>query len=320
MDTPGQMSLSRKMISGLTEANIVVLLLDVRDVDMRGYEFYFTLLNLLKTQYVILAVNKMDLVAFDQKKYQAFLNKIKQHCALDKNLHVLPIAALTGENIFHKSRKMPWHNGKSLYGILKEAVAAQIKIQQDNFLMPVQSSVLSEDRNASLGRIEGGSLRKGEEVEIFAGGKFLPKQKCSAILIGQKKVTKALEGDNVAVFLEKNSKIARGSVMLKDKKHIRATNKIRVWLFVAQNFSLDSKNLSLRWLTATEKITNLRIIKTTSLKHGQDELKSDMQKKKINQNEFIEAELELDKNIVNIKMKIAIVDKRGDILAVGGII
>ncbi len=165
-DTPGHEQYTRNMITGGSTANLAIILVDARTGVVTQTRRHTFLVSLLGIKHVVLAVNKMDLVDFDQ----AVFNKIREEyqqliSQLDiQDVSYFPLSALEGDNVVEKSKRTPWYDGPALLDFL-ETVPIHLDRNMTDFRFPVQYVLRPNlDFRGFCGKIASGVVRKGDEV------------------------------------------------------------------------------------------------------------------------------------------------------------
>ncbi|MGX3097619.1 sulfate adenylyltransferase subunit CysN [Helicobacter sp. 23-1046] len=232
-DTPGHEQYTRNMATGASTADIAVILLDARKGVLTQSKRHSYIVSLLGIKHIIVAVNKMDLMEYSNevfesivRDYKAIIQQLAYHS--DIVFDFIPISALQGENILHKSEKIAWYKGKSLMEILDSAKIH--KRQSQNFILPVQFvNRPNLDYRAFCGNIESGEIKVGDSIVA------LPSNKTSKIkaIVSQdiadldcKKFDKKALGavksagfpQSVSLVLEDEIDITRGDIIAK-KEH-----------------------------------------------------------------------------------------------------
>jgi bifunctional enzyme CysN/CysC len=175
-DTPGHIQYTRNMVTGASTANLALVLVDVRNGLVEQSRRHAFLASLLRVPHLVLCVNKMDLVDYDEEafervreEFRAFATKLQI-----PDLTVIPISALKGDNVVQRSATMPWYDGPSLLHHLEE-----LHIASDRNLIDVRFPVQyvirpKSDRNHDYrgygGLVAAGVLKKGDEVMVLPSG------------------------------------------------------------------------------------------------------------------------------------------------------
>ena len=168
-DTPGHEQYTRNMVTGASTANLAVILADARTGIITQTRRHSFLISLLGIKHIILAVNKMDLVDYDQQvfddicqEYGEFVTRLKI-----PDLHFIPLSALKGDNVVEKSAKMPWYTGQPLLEILESIYITSDRNFID-FRFPVQYVQRPDaDFRGFSGQVAAGVVRAGDEIMVL---------------------------------------------------------------------------------------------------------------------------------------------------------
>ena len=175
-DTPGHVQYTRNMVTGASTADLALVLVDARKGILEQSRRHAIIASLLRIPHMVLCVNKMDLVDFDQDLFNAIKDEFHAFAAkLDVvDLAVIPISALEGDNVVNHSQNMPWYEGGSLLHHLEEVfIASDRNLRDPRF--PVQyvlrpQSGLHRDYRGYAGTVAGGILKPGDEVVVLPSG------------------------------------------------------------------------------------------------------------------------------------------------------
>jgi bifunctional enzyme CysN/CysC len=172
-DTPGHEQYTRNMATGASTADLAVILIDARHGVMTQTKRHSFIVSLLGIRHVIVAVNKMDLVDFNEAAYDRICADFSTFARrLDlPDLYFIPLSALNGDNVVDRSENMPWYNGGTLMNRLESVYIGSDRNLQD-FRMPVQwVNRPNLDFRGFCGTIASGIIRKGEEVMVMPSKK-----------------------------------------------------------------------------------------------------------------------------------------------------
>jgi bifunctional enzyme CysN/CysC len=170
-DTPGHEQYTRNMVTGASGADLAVILVDARHGVLTQTKRHSFLVSLLGIRHVVLAVNKMDLVNFDQSVFDSVVTDYQSFISTLGITDVTPIAisALNGDNLVMRSKAMPWFTGPTLFEYL-ETVEIQ-RPQSNTFRMSVQwVNRPNLDFRGVSGQIVGGSVRPGDAITVLPSG------------------------------------------------------------------------------------------------------------------------------------------------------
>lgn len=217
-DTPGHIQYTRNMVTGASTANVALILIDARKGVVEQTFRHSFIASLLQIPHIIVCVNKMDLVGYDQHVFENTVNHYRDFAAkMDvKDIRFIPISALHGDNVVNRSENMPWFNGATLLHSLENIHVGSDQSHLDA-RFPVQTIIRPHsdkfhDFRGYAGRIAGGVFRKGEEVVVLPGG-F--KSKIKSIYIGEEEKTEAFPPMSVTMTLEDDIDISRGDMLVK---------------------------------------------------------------------------------------------------------
>lgn len=220
-DTPGHIEYTRNMVTGASTADAAIILVDARNGIIEQTKRHSYIASLLKIDYVVVAINKMDLVDFSEEVY----NKIKEeyvHIAellhLEK-VYFIPISALKGDNVVNASEHTPWYKGETLLHLL-EQIPLKEGLENQPFRFPVQYVVRPQtaewpDYRAYAGRIASGTVKVGDEVTILPS---FTKSKISRIDEGTNQLSEAQAPQSVNLSLEDDVDVSRGSQIVKSNE------------------------------------------------------------------------------------------------------
>ena len=173
IDAPGHAEFLRNMITGASQADAAVLIIDalegVRDQTRRhGY-----LLHLLGVKQVCVVINKMDRVDFSQPRFEEIKREISEHLTgLGVTpAAVIPISARDGDGVAHNTLRIAWYNGPTVVGAL-DTLTPTRALTELPLRLPVQAIYKFDDRRIIAGRIEAGQLSPGDEIVIMPAGKI----------------------------------------------------------------------------------------------------------------------------------------------------
>ena len=163
-DTPGHEQYTRNMATGASTAELAIILIDARKGVLTQTRRHSRIVAMMGVRHVVLAINKMDLVAFDQTIFDRIDNEYREFCAPlgFATIQSLPLSALDGDNVVGKSPRMPWHVGPTLMQYLN-SVEVSPSTSARPFRMPVQFvNRPNQDFRGFCGRVADGEVRAGD--------------------------------------------------------------------------------------------------------------------------------------------------------------
>lgn len=226
-DTPGHEEYTRNMAVGASFADLAVILVDASQGVLVQTRRHARICRLMGIRYFVFAVNKMDLIDYDETKFKAIEEQIAELSKELKleNVKIIPLSATEGDNVTVKSDKIGWYKGEPLLEYL-ENVDIDLDTEQ-GFYMPVQRVCRpNSDFRGFQGQIESGSVNVGDEIiALPSNEKIHVKQ----ILAAAKDVQTAYKGQPVTITLDKEVDVSRGCVLVKDTD-LAAYKKLTVML------------------------------------------------------------------------------------------
>ncbi len=228
-DTPGHVQYTRNMVTGASTADLGLVLVDARQGMTEQSRRHAVLLSLLRVPHMVLAVNKMDLVGYDQgvfdkiqEEFTSFTSKLTV-----PDLEVIPISALAGDNVVTRSENMPWYQGSSLLHHLETVYVASDRDLIDTRL-PVQFVVRPKsdafhDYRGYAGQVAGGVLRKGDEVMVLPSGLT---STIEGIDLFDQEIDEAFPPMSVTVRLSDDLDVSRGDMICRPKNAPRVSQDI----------------------------------------------------------------------------------------------
>jgi bifunctional enzyme CysN/CysC len=216
-DTPGHEEYTRNMATGASTADIAIILVDAEQGVLTQTRRHSFIVSMVGVKKVLLAINKLDLVDYSEEVYNNIVSEYQEFANNALNIDSItpiPISALMGDNVVHKSQNTPWYNGQTIMQYLETVEVHDQKISQ-SFRMPIQwvNRPNSEFRGFS-GLIASGKIKSGEEVKILPGGK---KSSIKDIVTWSGNLESASAGQSVTVTLDDEIDISRGDVMISAK-------------------------------------------------------------------------------------------------------
>ncbi|MDG1008301.1 MAG: sulfate adenylyltransferase subunit CysN [Alphaproteobacteria bacterium] len=217
-DTPGHEQYTRNMVTGASTADLAVLLVDARQGILTQTRRHAYLVHLLGIKHIVLAVNKMDLVDFDQARFDEIVADFADFAA-SLNLVpplAIPISGLAGDNITDKSPHTPWYQGPALLPHLETVELAEDAAQNAAFAMPVQwVNRPNLDFRGFSGRLAGGTVKPGDKIRIVPSGKTSTVKEIVTMASDGTLATlpEAVAGQSVTLTLSDEIDCSRGDVI-----------------------------------------------------------------------------------------------------------
>ena len=217
-DTPGHIQYTRNMVTGASTANLAILLVDARNGVVEQTCRHAFIATLLKIQHLIVCVNKMDLVDYDEAAYRKVENDFRRFASrLDvADVRFIPISALLGDNVVDRSENMPWYGGAPLLETLETVYIGDAQNHVDA-RFPVQWVIRPQsdehhDFRGYAGRVASGVFKPGDEVTVLPSG-FTSRIKAIHTMDGE--LEEAFAPQSVSMTLYDEIDISRGDMIVK---------------------------------------------------------------------------------------------------------
>ena len=224
-DTPGHEQYTRNMVTGASTADAVIILIDVSKVKFNDdgsvdlliqTKRHSTIAHLLQIEHVIVAVNKMDLIGYDQSKYDrivAAYQQFAQQLGL-RDVTPIPLSALAGDNVVEKGDKLHWYNGPTLINLL-ESLSVYDASHDEPLRFPVQLVARHNGHEANdfrgyMGRIEAGKVSVGDKLVVQPSGQI---GTVKDIVVLEGSLPSAVVGQSVTILLNEHLDISRGDML-----------------------------------------------------------------------------------------------------------
>ena len=217
-DTPGHIQYTRNMVTGASTANVAIILVDARNGVVEQTKRHSYIASLLGISHVIVCINKMDLVDYNEDIYNDIVEQYEEISSkmMIKDVRYIPISALEGDNVVNRSENMPWYQNAPLLHTLET-----IHISSDNNMIdarfPVQTVLRPQheehrDYRGYAGRVSSGIFRVGDEVKVLPSGL---NSKIKSINYYDQEVSEVFSDMSVAITLEDDIDISRGDMIVK---------------------------------------------------------------------------------------------------------
>jgi len=221
-DTPGHIQYTRNMVTGASTANAAIILVDARHGVIEQTKRHAFIASLLRIPHVIVCINKMDLVDFKEEAYNKILKQFEEFSSklLITDIRFIPISALKGDNVVHRSENMSWYQGGPLLHTL-ETMHISSDINKVDARFPVQTVLRPQregfiDYRGYAGRMASGVLRKADKVTVLPSG-FTSVIKAIDGPSGE--IQEAFAPMSVSITLEDDIDISRGDMIVRSNNH-----------------------------------------------------------------------------------------------------
>ncbi|MGN1115550.1 MAG: sulfate adenylyltransferase subunit 1 [Candidatus Ornithomonoglobus sp.] len=213
-DTPGHEEYTRNMAVGASFADLAVILVDASQGVLVQTRRHARISKLMGIRYFVFAVNKMDLIGYDEKRFRDIekqIGELKAELALE-NVKIIPLSATEGDNVTVKSENIPWYDGEPLLEYL-ENVDVSAENEENGFYMPVQRVCRPDHTFRGFqGQIEAGEISAGDEITALPSRE---KAHVKSILVTDRSAQTAHKGQPVTITLDKEVDVSRGCVLIK---------------------------------------------------------------------------------------------------------
>lgn len=212
-DTPGHEEYTRNMAVGASFADLAVILVDATQGILIQTKRHARICALMGIRHFVFAVNKMDLLRYDEKAFKKIEKDIKK-LAIDLELEsvkVIPVSATEGDNVTNPSGSMTWYRGETLLEYL-ENVNVEAETEEEGFVLPIQRVCRPDHTFRGFqGQVESGSIAVGDEITVLPSGE---RAHVEALFNTDSKVDAVHKGQAVTVCLDKEIDVSRGCVII----------------------------------------------------------------------------------------------------------
>ena len=212
-DTPGHEQYTRNMVTGASTADLAIILVDARKGVLTQTRRHSYLAHLIGIRNVVLAVNKMDLISYDQAAYEEI---VENYRAFSRSIGIedfiaVPISGFKGDNITALSANMPWYGGPALLQHLEAVEIDQAADQAKPFRMPVQWVNRPDlDFRGFSGLIAGGTAKPGDRIRVLPSGRTT---RIARIVTMEGDLAEAVAGESVTLTFADEIDCSRGDVV-----------------------------------------------------------------------------------------------------------
>ena len=290
-DTPGHEQYTRNMATGASTADLAILLVDARNGVMTQTKRHSFIVSLLGIKKVILAINKMDLVNYDQKTYQGIDQHYREFAENLNFDHIqsIPISALKGDNVYEKSGMMKWYTEQTLFSYLETVKVTTSK--SSKFILPIQRvNRPNLDFRGYSGTIASGNIKVGEEIRTVPSNQ---KAKVKEIFIGDKSIKSSSNKQSITLTLNKEIDISRGDIICKKDSIVESADQFNInmiWMSEENCFPGRSYIAKIHNNSSSIKILDIKkIYNVNTLEHSPG--------KQLDLNDVAEVTVSLNKNV-----------------------
>ncbi len=220
-DAPGHEQYTRNMVTAASTANLAIILIDARKGVLTQTRRHSTIAHLVGIPHLLVAINKMDLVGYDEKTFEFIRDEYLAFAAKVgiEDVSFIPMSALTGDMVVERGDKLDWYDGPTLLEVLEQAPGAHSE-RDERFRFPVQyvcrpqksDDPLLHDYRGFMGRVESGEIRVGDEVAILPSGRTT---RIKDVQVGGVSQPAAIAEQSVTLLLEDEIDISRGDMIVR---------------------------------------------------------------------------------------------------------
>lgn len=261
IDCPGHKEFIKKMLTGASQADAAVLVVSAKEGIQDQTRQHTFLIKTLGIQQLVVVVNKMDEVAYEEKVYQKTCNELKKILETlgYRDVPMIPISAMKGDNVYKRSRIMKWYKGTTLIDTLDENIAPS-KLPVNKPLRGVVQDIYPYENNQQIiaCKIETGTLKQGEKIVFNPSGK---KGLLEKILTFGAAIKKAEPGDSVGLIIDGIDTIERGEVLSHPENQPKNVKKFIAELILLSDIQIrDDSEHTIRYGTAEKRCKVQKIL------------------------------------------------------------
>ncbi|MBW3566143.1 MAG: sulfate adenylyltransferase subunit CysN [Acidobacteria bacterium] len=217
-DTPGHEQYTRNMVTGASNCDLAIILIDARKGVLRQTRRHMFIASLLGIRHLVVAVNKMDLVGYDEQTFERIRHSVSDFAAKLQisDMEFIPLSALKGDNVVHRSEAMPWYQGPPLLPFLETVHIASDRNLID-MRFPVQYVLRpNADFRGYCGSVVSGVVRKGQDVVVLPSGR---RAKIRSVLSDDSEVDEAPAPMSVTITLTEEVDVSRGDMIVPENNN-----------------------------------------------------------------------------------------------------
>ena len=246
-DAPGHEQYTRNMVTAASTANLAIILIDARKGVLTQTRRHSYLAHLVNIPHIVVAVNKMDLVDYDQATYDKIKADYLEFAAKlgIEDIRFIPMSALNGDMVVDRGERLDWYDGPTLLDILETAPAAHTE-HSEPFRFPVQYVCRPQDSanpelhdyRGFMGRVESGELAVGDAVTILPAGR---ETRVKDIQIMGRSLSRAFSEQSVTILLADEIDISRGDMIVKTSEQPNVSKQLEAMLCWLSESPLDPR-------------------------------------------------------------------------------
>lgn len=287
-DTPGHVQYTRNMVTGASTANAALILIDARKGVIEQTLRHSFIASLLQIPHVIVCINKMDLVDYQEEVFENIRKDYEQSVSDKLNVkdtRFVPISALNGDNVVERSGNMSWYNGPTLLYLLEHLHITNDRDFSD-IRVPVQYVIRPQkdeyhDYRGYAGRVAGGVVKPGDKVTVLPSG--LSSTVKAVDMMGNENMDAAFPPQAVTVLLEDEIDISRGDMIVAEDNPAKVSQDITFkFCWLSEKALIPGGKYSLKHTSKDVRC----IIKSIDYKIDINTLEKNMEEKSVGLNEI----------------------------------
>jgi len=229
IDAPGHVEFVKNMITGASQAEAAVLIVDVAEGVKEQTKRHSYMLSLLGLKQVVVVLNKMDLVDFSQGRFEGVKKDVQQWLSsinIESAIYI-PISAIKGDNVASKSKNTGWYTGPTFLESL-DSLENRQSAEDKSLLLPVQDVYKIDDKRINVGRVEAGVIKAGDEIKI------LPSEEVTAVKSIEKfqqQTDRAVASESIGITTADSVFLDRGNIVCLPDSEPRLTDTVSANIF-----------------------------------------------------------------------------------------
>ena len=246
-DAPGHEQYTRNMVTAASTANLAIILIDARKGVLTQTRRHSYLTHLVGIPHIVVAINKMDLIDYDQATYERIRGEYLEFAATlgIGDVTFIPLSALKGDMLVERGDSLDWYSGPTLLDILENAPTAHSE-RDERFRFPVQYVCRPQksgdpklhDYRGFMGRVESGEIAVGDEVMVLPSE---TRTRVKAIELHGRSLPRAIAEQSVTLLLEDEVDISRGDMIVRAQESALVTRRIEAMLCWLGDAPLDTR-------------------------------------------------------------------------------
>jgi sulfate adenylyltransferase large subunit len=228
IDAPGHKEFLKNMITGTSQAEAALLIVDAKEGVREQTKRHGYVLGMLGLKQIVVVINKLDLVDYSRERFQvvreeiiSFLEGLQIHPP-----HTIPLSAIKGDNVAKKSERIPWYTGPTVLEALD--TFSELKIEEKPLRFPIQDIYPIEGKRIAVGRVEAGTVKRGETLHLLPLKKEVKIKSIERFLA--EGVKEARVGESIGIYLGDGPDLQRGQILSGDLSSV-ITDRIKANIF-----------------------------------------------------------------------------------------